>query len=139
MSETGKASASRDVHVAVMRSQLGRVRGLGSARSGVANWWAERVTSVALVPLTLWFIWSAVRLVGASHDELLFWISDPVSIVLMICLLVATFYHMALGLQVVIEDYVHVEWQRFGLLLLTKAVCFVCALVGIVSVLKMGL
>ncbi len=139
MSETGKASASRDVHVTVMRSQLGRVRGLGSAKSGVANWWAERVTSIALVPLTLWFIWSAVRLVGASHDALLFWIADPVSIVLMICLLLATFYHTALGLQVVIEDYVHVESARLILLLLTKAICFVCTLAGIVSVLKMGL
>ena len=87
----------------------------------------------------MWFIWSAVSLVGASHDQLLFWIASPVSIVLMICLLLATFYHTALGLQVVIEDYVHVESARLILLLLTKAICFVFALVGIVSVLKMGL
>ena len=139
MSETGKASASRGVHIAVMRSQLGRVRGLGSAKSGVASWWAERVTSIALVPLTLWFIWSAVRLLGASEEDVLIWIANPVTIVLLICLLVATFHHMQLGLQVVIEDYVHVESARLTLLLVTKAVCFVFALVGIVSVLKMGL
>ncbi len=137
MSDASKTG--RDLHVEVMRSQLGRVRGLGAAKSGAGTWWAERVSSVALVPLTLWFIWSALRLVGASHDQLLDWIASPVSIVLLISLLVATFYHMQLGLTVVIEDYVHVDWQRLVLLLVTKAVCFVFALVGIVSVLKMGL
>ncbi len=139
MSERARASASRDVHITVMRSELGRVRGLGSAKSGVAHWWAERVTSIALVPLTIWFICAAVRLVGASHDEVLNWVASPVTIVLLICLLLATFYHMQLGLQVVVEDYVHVDSARFALLLLIRAVCFVAALAGIVSVLKMGL
>ncbi|MEO8714354.1 MAG: succinate dehydrogenase, hydrophobic membrane anchor protein [Acetobacteraceae bacterium] len=122
-----------------MRSELGRVRGLGPAKSGVAHWWAERVTSIALVPLTLWFIVAAVQLVGASHDDVLNWVASPVTIVLLICLLLATFYHMQLGLQVVVEDYVHVDSARFILLLLIKAVCFLAALAGIVSVLKMGL
>jgi succinate dehydrogenase / fumarate reductase membrane anchor subunit len=139
MSERARASASRNLRVAVMRSQLGRVRGLGSAKSGVAHWWAERVTSIALVPLTIWFICAAVRLVGASHDEVLYWVASPVTIVLLICLLLATFYHMQLGLKVVVEDYVHVDSVRFILLLAIKAVCFVAALAGIVSVLKMGL
>jgi succinate dehydrogenase / fumarate reductase membrane anchor subunit len=139
MSERARASASRNLRVAVMRSQLGRARGLGSAKSGVAHWWAERVTSIALVPLTIWFICAAVRLVGASHDEVLYWVASPVTIVLLICLLLATFYHMQLGLKVVVEDYVHVDSARFILLLAIKAVCFVAALAGIVSVLKMGL
>jgi len=139
MSETAKRSASRGVHVTVMRSQLGRVRGLGSAKSGVAHWWAERVTSVALVPLTLWFIAAAVQLVGASHEDVLNWVASPVTVVLLICLLLATFYHMKLGLQVVVEDYVHVDGVRIALLLLIKAVCFLAALAGIISVLKMGL
>jgi succinate dehydrogenase / fumarate reductase, membrane anchor subunit len=139
MSETAKRSASRGVHVTVMRSQLGRVRGLGSAKSGVAHWWAERVTSIALVPLTIWFICAAVSLVGASHDEVLSWVASPVTVVLLICLLVTTFYHMQLGLQAVVEDYVHVDSARLILLLLIKAVCFLAALAGIVSVLKMGL
>jgi len=139
MSERARATASRDVRVTVMRSELGRVRGLGSAKSGVAHWWAERVTSIALVPLTIWFICAAVSLVGASHDEVLNWVAHPVTIVLLICLLLATFYHMQLGLRVVVEDYVHVDSARFILLLSIKAVCFVAALAGIISVLKMGL
>jgi len=139
MSETAKRSASRGVHVTVMRSQLGRARGLGSAKSGVAHWWAERVTSIALVPLTIWFICTVISLLGASHEDVLNWVANPVTIVLLICLLLVTFYHMQLGLQVVIEDYVHVESARVPLLLLMKAVCFLAALAGIVSVLKMGL
>ncbi len=139
MPEPARDSASPDLHVAVMRSQLGRARGLGSAKSGVAHWWAERITSIALIPLTLWFVWAAIHLLGATHDEVLYWVAGPLPIVLLICLLLATFYHMQLGLQAVVEDYVHVESVRFGLLLLIKAVCFVCALMGIVSVLKMGL
>lgn len=139
MSETGKTSASRGVHITVMRTQLGRVRGLGAAKSGVGHWWAERITGLALIPLTLWFIYSALGLLGASHEAMLHWIASPVSMVLLICLLLATFHHMQLGLQVVIEDYIHTEGTRFALLLVTKAVCFVFALAGIVSVLKMGL
>jgi len=134
-----RTRAPRDVRVTVMRSELGRVRGLGSAKSGVAHWWAERVTSVALVPLTIWFICAAVSLVGASHDEVLNWVANPVTMILLICLLLATFYHMKLGLQVVVEDYVHVDSVRVVLLLLIKAVCFLAALAGIISVLKMGL
>jgi succinate dehydrogenase / fumarate reductase, membrane anchor subunit len=134
-----RTRASRAPRVIVMRSELGRVRGLGSAKSGVAHWWAERVTSVALVPLTIWFICAAVRLVGASHDEVLYWVASPVTLVLLICLLLATFYHMQLGLQAVVEDYVHVDSARLVLLLSIKAVCFLAALAGIVSVLKMGL
>jgi succinate dehydrogenase / fumarate reductase membrane anchor subunit len=139
MSETTQRSASRSAHVTIMRSQLGRARGLGSAKSGVAHWWAERVTSVALVPLTIWFIFAAVGLLGASHDDVLNWVANPVTIVLLICLLLVTFYHMQLGLQVVIEDYVHVESARVILLLVMKAVCFLAALAGIISVLKIGL
>ncbi len=139
MSESAKHSASKNIHVAVMRSQLGRVRGLGSAKSGVGHWWAERVTALALIPLTVWFVFAALSLVGASHEVVLLWVANPVTIVLLICLVLATFHHMQLGLQVVIDDYVHVESTRFALLLLVKAVCFVFALAGIVSVLRMGL
>ena len=139
MSETGKASASRDVHVAVMRSQLGRVRGLGAAKSGVHHWWGERVTGIALVPLSLWFIFAVIRLVGAPHAAVLDWMANPVTIVLMLCLIIATFHHMHLGLQVVIEDYVHTESLRFVLLLGIRALTVVLALLATISVLRLGL
>jgi len=134
MSETNKT-----VQIRVMRSQLGRARGLGAAKAGVTEWWLQRVTAVALVPLSLWFICAALRLVGASHEELLAWIGGPVPIVLFIALVLATFYHLALGLQVIIEDYVPGEIARLATLLVVKGVIILLALTCLVSILKLGL
>src|SRR3954447_1439236 len=93
-------------NIEVMRSPLARARGLGAAHAGSSHWWAQRVTAIALVPLTLWFIWSAVRLAGAPREVMAAWLSAPLPMVLMLALVVATFHHLQLGLQVVIEDYV---------------------------------
>ncbi|HTC09599.1 MAG TPA: succinate dehydrogenase, hydrophobic membrane anchor protein [Acetobacteraceae bacterium] len=134
MSETNKT-----VQVRVMRSQLGQVRGLGSAKSGAAHWWAQRLTAVALVPLTLWFVWSALHLVGASHDAMLAWIGGPIPVVLLIALVLATFYHLALGMQIVIEDYVSSELPRLITLLAIKGVIILLALTCLISILKLGL
>ena len=133
------ANSEHAVQVRVMRSQLGRARGLGSAKSGAAHWWAQRLTAVALVPLTLWFICAALRLVGASHQELLTWIAGPVPVVLLIALVLATFYHLSLGLQMVIEDYVSAEPARLITLLLAKGAVVLLALACLVSILKLGL
>ncbi len=139
MAMNAKRVASGNVHVEVMRSQLGRVRGLGSAKSGVGHWWAERVTSIALVPLTLWFVYAVIHLLGAPHEAVLYWMASPVTIVLMLCLVLATFHHMHLGLQVVIEDYVHVESARFLLLLGVRGATAILALLCVVSILRLGL
>jgi succinate dehydrogenase / fumarate reductase membrane anchor subunit len=133
------SDANKTAQVHIMRSQLGRARGLGAAKFGVAHWWAQRLTAVALVPLTLWFVWSALHLVGASHEALLGWIGGPVPVVLFIALVLASFYHLALGLQVVIEDYVHGEAARLVTLLLTKGVIFLLALTCLVAILRLGL
>ena len=138
MSEPGK-STTTGLQVTVMQSELGRVRGLGSARSGVHHWWAERWTSLALVPLTLWFVANVVRLSGAPHQAVLDWMYSPYTVVLMLALIAMTFYHMALGLQVVVEDYIHHEGTRFAMLLLIKAAASLLGLAAAVSVLKMGL
>jgi succinate dehydrogenase / fumarate reductase membrane anchor subunit len=130
---------NKPIEIHTRRSQLGQARGLGSAKSGAGHWWAQRVTAVALVPLTLWFVWSALRLVGASHEDVLAWIGGPIPVVLMITLVVATFYHLALGLQVVIEDYVHTEPTRLITLLLTKGVIILLGLTCLVAILKLGL
>ncbi|MCH8270709.1 MAG: succinate dehydrogenase, hydrophobic membrane anchor protein [Planctomycetes bacterium] len=82
-----------------MRSPLGRVRGLGSAREGVGHWWAQRMTALALVPLALWFVAALVALTGADHASARDWIGAPVPASLLVLLIVATFYHGALGLQ----------------------------------------
>lgn len=127
-------------HLDMMRSPLGRARGLGSARAGSAHWWAQRLTALALVPLSLWFICAAIRLTGASRDDVERWLHhQPVPLVLMLCLVIATFYHLQLGLQVVIEDYVHKDALRLASTLLIKAAAFVLALACIVSVLALGL
>lgn len=123
----------------MMRSPLGRARGLGSARAGSAHWWAQRLTALALVPLSLWFICAAIRLTGASRADVAVWLHRPVPLVLMLCLVIATFYHLQLGLQVVIEDYVHKDALRLASTLLIKAAAFVLALACIVSVLALGL
>jgi succinate dehydrogenase / fumarate reductase membrane anchor subunit len=126
-------------HIDMMRSPLGRARGLGSARAGSHHWWAQRLTALALVPLTLWFIFSVIHLSGASHQVVIDWLSTPLTLGLMLALIVATFHHLQLGVQVVIEDYVHEERAKMASVLAVKAVCVLLALVCIVSVLKIGL
>ena len=129
----------RTLRVDMMRSPLGRARGLGSARAGVAHWWAQRVTAVALVPLSLWFLFVAIGMIGATRDDVISWMSGPLPIVLMIALVIATFHHLQLGLQVVIEDYVRGEALRVGSILLVKGLSLLLALACIVSVLRLGL
>lgn len=133
------ADARKPVHVAVMRSQLGRVRGLGSARAGSGAWWVERLTSLALVPLTLWFIASAISLEHATRADMIAWLHAPVPLTLMLCLIVATFWHMELGLRVVVEDYVHHDVSRMTLLLLIRTACIVAGILCIISALRLGL
>ena len=101
-----------DVHDT--RSPLARAIGLGSAKQGVEHWWAERVSAVALVPLTLWLVASIIAHTGSDYANFIAWLRTPLATILMILLLIASFYHTALGLQVVIEDYVHSGGQVRG-------------------------
>jgi succinate dehydrogenase / fumarate reductase membrane anchor subunit len=125
-------------HIAVMRTPLGRARGLGSAKEGSGVWWAERVTSVALVPLTLWFVWHVVAFVGAPHAAVVAWMQAPLNMVLMLCLVLTTFHHMHMGLQVVIEDYIHQAGTRIATLLAVRGVTALLAIAAVVSILKLG-
>ena len=130
---------SQSPHIDMLRSPLGRARGLGSARAGSHHWWAQRLTAIALVPLTLWFIFSVIHLTGATHQVVTAWLSSPLTLGLMLALIIATFHHLQLGAQVVIEDYVHDERTKLSAVLVMKALCILLALVCIVSVLKIGL
>jgi succinate dehydrogenase / fumarate reductase membrane anchor subunit len=122
-----------------MRSPLSGAIGLGSAKEGVGHWLAQRVTAVALVPLALWFVIAVIELTGADFDAMQDWVGRPLPAILLVLLLIATFYHAALGLQVVIEDYVHGELTRLGLVILTRLVCIALAVAGIVAVLTLAL
>lgn len=121
-----------------MRSPLGRVRGLGAAKEGVGHWWAQRVTAVALVPLMLWFVVSLIALIGADHASFTAWVRQPLNAILMTLLLVAGFHHLQLGLQVVIEDYVHCEAARIASIIAVKFIVVLLGLCGIFSVLKIA-
>jgi len=121
-----------------MRSPLGRAVGLGSAKEGVEHWWLQRITAVALVPLSLWFVIAIIRLVGADIDSVRDWVGNPLPAIMLILLLIATFYHASLGLQVVIEDYVHAELVKLGLVIIVRLACFALAVAGIFAVLSMA-
>ncbi len=141
MSETAKTSTTKTggkLHVGVMQSELGRARGLGSARSGTHHWWAERVTSMALVPLTIWFVIAALRLVGHTRGDVAHWAANPVNATLGAALVIVTFHHMQLGLQVVVEDYIHAESMRMPMILAIKGAAFLLGLASLVSILKLA-
>jgi succinate dehydrogenase / fumarate reductase membrane anchor subunit len=90
-----------------METPIARVRGLGSARSGAHHWWLERLTSVALLVLFIWFIASVLRLPDLSYGTVREWLADPLAAVPMLLLVAVTFWHGKMGMQVIIEDYVH--------------------------------
>jgi succinate dehydrogenase / fumarate reductase membrane anchor subunit len=121
-----------------MRSPLGRAIGLGSAKEGVEHWWLQRITAVALVPLSLWFVIAIIRLVGADSDGVRDWVGNPLPAIMLVLLLIATFYHAALGLQVVIEDYIHAELTKLGLVVIVRLGCFALAVAGMFAVLSMA-
>lgn len=122
-----------------IRTPLARARGLGSAKSGTAHWWAQRVTAIALIPLIIWFVISIIVMTGSSHESVIAWIGNPLTAVLMILLIVAVFHHMQLGLQVVIEDYVHTRWMEIALILIVKGAALLLGAIGILSVLKIAI
>jgi len=120
-----------------MRSPLARAIGLGSAKEGVGAWWAERVSAIALVPLTLWFAASIIAHTGSDYSTSIAWLRTPFATALMILLLLALFHHTALGLQVVIEDYVH-SGVKFAAVIAVRFGCFALATVGIMAVLSVA-
>jgi succinate dehydrogenase / fumarate reductase membrane anchor subunit len=121
-----------------LRTPLGRALGLGSAKEGVEHWWVQRVTAVALVPLTLWFVVALVAHLGADHASAVVWLGSPLTAIAMILLVVATFVHMALGLQVVIEDYVHHEGMKIASLMLVRLGCWALGAAALFAVLRVA-
>lgn len=117
-----------------LRHPVAIARGLGSAKDGTGHWWNQRVTAVALALLTPWFIWFAVGLAGADQWAVRDAIARPVNASLLLAFVLSLFWHAKLGLQVVVEDYVH-GWPEIALQLAIK---FACALAAIVSVVAIG-
>ena len=121
-----------------LQSDLGRVKGLGSSKSGTSHWWAQRVSALALIPLTLWFIYSAMKFIGMDLFAFRAWLNEPGSVLLLSLFLIALFYHMQLGLQVVIEDYVHSEKNKIFLLLINKFAATLFAISSLVAIIQIA-
>ena len=120
-----------------LRTPLAKVRGLGSAKGGTHHFWLQRLTAIALIPLTIWFALSIASLASADQATVQAWMQSPLSAILMLSFLLAGFWHMKLGLQVVIEDYVHGESTKITCLILNNLVSIFLGLAASLSVLKM--
>jgi succinate dehydrogenase / fumarate reductase membrane anchor subunit len=120
-----------------MQAPLARARGLGSARSGSRHWSLQRVSALALAPLTVWFVISFMALISADHRSYSQWIGSPLNAVLMILLVIVLFHHMSLGLQVIAEDYLHTDWIKLFAIISIQFGCLVLVVAGVVSILRM--
>lgn len=117
---------------------LSKVRGLGSAKDGTHHWWVQRVTAVANIPLVLFMVISFVGNAGKGHADWVAWLQQPVVAVLTILFVLNVTYHMRLGLQVVIEDYVHSHGLKITSLLLITFACVLIAALSVFSVLRIA-
>jgi succinate dehydrogenase / fumarate reductase, membrane anchor subunit len=121
-----------------LRTPLKRARGLGSAKDGTTHWWLQRVTAVALIPLLLWFVVSLVRIVGADYAHAVAWLRMPVNTTLSIILMVTLLHHAQLGMQVVFEDYCHVERVKIVSIVLMKFLAVLLGVIAVVSILRVA-
>ena len=125
--------------MADLRSPLARVRGLGSAKEGTHHWWAQRLTALALIPLTIWFVVSLIAHTGADHATAAAWIGSLWPAALLILTVVLTFHHGQLGLQVVIEDYVHNEALKIAGILAVKGLALLLSVVAIAAIARIAI
>ena len=121
-----------------MRTPLSRVIGLGSAREGTTHFWHQRLTALANVPLTLFLVWLMVKLQGASQAEIHVMFANPIVVGMMILMVVSVTWHMRLGMQVVIEDYVHGEGAKIALVIANNFFALGVAALCTVYVLQLG-
>ena len=121
-----------------LRSPLSRVLGLGSAKDGTGHWWAERVTSVALIPLTLWFFFSLLLLPGLDYGTARAWLALPISSFLAVLSIAVLTFHTYLGATAVIEDYVHAAGMKVLSLVLLRFLHVLVGGAGIFAVLRVA-
>jgi len=122
-----------------LRSPLGRVLGLGTAKDGTSHWWGQRVSGAALAVLGLWFAWCLATMPGFGYAEAVAFIGQPLNSVLLLLLSVAMAYHSYLGVQVVIEDYVHGHGLKIASLILSRFAHVFLAVAAIYAILKIGI
>lgn len=120
------------------RTPIARARGLGAARAGLSPWKMQRLTAISNLLLVLWFMFSAVTLSGSGYEQVRAWLASPVTASLMVLLIISTFYHARLGLQVVVEDYVHHEGLKMASIVAIVLIVLALAVACIVAVLKVA-
>jgi succinate dehydrogenase / fumarate reductase membrane anchor subunit len=122
-----------------LRTPLGRIEGLGAAKSGTQHFWHQRMTAVALVPLSIWFVASTLAYVGAEQGAVAAYFAEPVNAVPMFLFILASTYHMSLGVQIIIEDYIHNEGQKIALLMLNRFAAWTVGAASGFALIKMAL
>ncbi len=121
-----------------LSTPLSKVKGLGSAKEGTTHFWHQRLTALILIPLVLWFGFSIASM-PVEHATLTGWVRQPAVAIALILLILSTFYHAQLGLQIVIEDYVSTHSTRTVSIVLSNFMCLLFAIIGVVAVLKISL
>lgn len=120
-----------------LKSPLSKARGLGAAKEGHHHWKMQRISAIAAAPLVIWFVYSIVMLVNAPYEKSAHFLENPINVILMIFLIVVSFYHSILGLQVVVEDYVSCKAKRFVTLLLIKGTLIFLGATSVLAIIKM--
>jgi len=120
-----------------LSTPLSRVKGLGSAKDGTTHFWRQRLTALILIPLVLWFGFSVASM-PVDHATLVGWIQQPAVAIGLILLILSTFYHAQLGLQIVIEDYVSTHSTRTASIIIVNFMCLLFTIIGVVAVLKIS-
>jgi succinate dehydrogenase / fumarate reductase, membrane anchor subunit len=122
-----------------LRHPLARARGLGSANDGTHHFWIQRLTSVALALLVPWFVWTVARLLGADHATVHAALAQPLNATLMLAFVIMLAWHAKLGLQVVVEDYVHARWAEVALLIAITLSLSLAALAAVLAIVRIVL
>jgi succinate dehydrogenase / fumarate reductase membrane anchor subunit len=122
-----------------LRNPLAQVRGLGSAKQGSHHWIAQRLTAILLAPLSIWFLVAALGVAAGGYAEARSFVAQPLNACLIAAFVLALFYHAQLGLQVVVEDYVHLPWLELTLQIGIKFACFLAAIASLLAIVRISL
>ena len=131
--------SAKDAVVKDRRDPMKVARGLGSSESGVSHWWTQRITAAALVLLGIWFVVLVLSLLHADYATARATVAQPWNALLLIAFVLIMFWHAVLGVQVVIEDYMHTRWQAVVVLTAIKFLAVLGALAGVLAVLRIAL
>jgi len=121
------------------QTPLARVEGLGAAHAGTRHFWRQRVSAVALIPLSIWFVYAALAMVGAEHETVVAFLHQPANAIAMALFVIAVLHHSVLGLQVVVEDYVHTEGWKIALFLFSQLFAWILGAVSLFALVKIAL